>query len=169
MKTRVLSPSNVDAYRSLRLSSIVESPGVAWASHDEESLMSLQQMQQRLTATPHSLIFGGFIDEQLVAIGGFKREAMSQVQHRGNIWGLYVSPTVRGQGLGARMLTDMLDHVRQIPQLVQVTLVVRSDNDAARSMYEKFGFIKTGVDRRSVFIGGDYHDEDRMVLFLDTV
>lgn len=131
--------------------------------------MSLQQMQQRLTATPHNLILGGFIDEQLVAIGGFKREAMSQVQHRGNIWGLYVSPTVRGQGLGARMLTDMLDHVRQIPQLVQVTLVVRSDNDVARSMYEKFGFIKTGVDCRSVFIGDGYHDEDRMVLFLDTV
>lgn len=130
--------------------------------------MSLQQMQQRLTATPHNLIFGGFIDERLVAIGGFKREAMSQVQHRGNIWGLYVSPTVRGQGVGARMLTEMLDHVRQIPQLVQVTLVVRSDNDAARSMYEKFGFIKTGVDRRSTFIDGGYHDEDRMVLFLDT-
>ena len=131
--------------------------------------MSLQQMQQRLTATPLNLIFGGFIDERLVAIGGFKREAMSQVQHRGNIWGLYVSPTVRGQGVGARMLTEMLDHVRQIPQLVQVTLVVRSDNDAARLMYEKFGFIKTGVDRRSTFIDGGYHDEDRMVLFLDTV
>ncbi len=130
--------------------------------------MSLQQMQQRLTATPLNLIFGGFIDERLVAIGGFKREAMSQVQHRGNIWGLYVSPTVRGQGVGARMLTEMLDHVRQIPQLVQVTLVVRSDNDAARLMYEKFGFIKTGVDRRSTFIDGGYHDEDRMVLFLDT-
>jgi RimJ/RimL family protein N-acetyltransferase len=35
-------------------------------------------------------------------------------------------------------------------------------------MYEHFGFIKTGVDRRSVCVDGHYHDEDRMVLFLDS-
>lgn len=168
MKTRVLTPADVAAYRALRLSSIKESPGVAWASHAEESMLSLEQMQQRLMATPHQLVFGGFVDQQLVAIGGFKREAMTQIHHRGNIWGLYVSPTSRGKGLGRLMLADMLAHLRQIPELVQVTLVVSSDNDAARSMYQSFGFRKTGVDQRSVCIDGHYHDEDRMVLLLDT-
>ncbi len=168
MKTTLLTPRDVQAYRSLRLSSILESPGVAWASHAEESMLSLEQMQQRLTATPHQMVFGGFIDGQLVAIGGFKREAMSQVHHRGNIWGLYLSPTLRGKGLGRLMLSDMLAHLRQIPELVQVTLVVSSDNVAARTMYERLGFLKTGVDHRSVCIDGHYHDEDRMVLLLDT-
>ncbi len=167
MKTRSLTPADVDAYRSLRLSGIDESPGVAWASAAEERSLSLEQMQQRLTATPHQIVFGGFLDGQLVAIGGFKREAMSQIHHRGNIWGLYVSPSVRGKGFGVQMLADMLAHLRQIPELVQVTLVVSSDNDAARAMYEKFGFFKTGVDHRSVCINGHYHDEDRMVLLLD--
>ncbi|MEJ7804751.1 MAG: N-acetyltransferase [Telluria sp.] len=167
MKTRVLTPADVNAYRGLRLSGILESPGVAWASHGEESRLSLEQIQQRLTATPHQIIFGGFLDRRLVAIGGFKREAMSQVHHRGNIWGLYVAPAVRGKGLGRLMLSDMLVHMRQIPELVQLTLVVSSDNDVARSMYEKLGFVKTGVERRSVCIDGHYHDEDRMVLFLD--
>ncbi len=167
MNIRVLTPADVEAYRSLRLSGILESPGVAWASHDEENALSRQQMQERLAATPHQIVFGGFLDGELVAIGGFKREAMSQVHHRGNIWGLYVSPAVRGKGLGRLMLADMLVHLRKFPELVQVTLVVSSDNVAARSMYENIGFIKTGVDRRSVCIDGHYHDEDRMVLFLD--
>ncbi len=168
MHTRVLTPSDVHAYRSLRLSSIEESPGVAWASHAEEVALSNQQMQQRLTATPYQVVLGGFVEGQLVAIGGFKREAMSQIHHRGNIWGLYVAPAARGQGLGRRLLSDMLAHVRAIEEVVQVTLVVDSDNHAARAMYASLGFTKTGVDRRSVCIGGHYHDEDRMVLFLDT-
>ncbi len=167
METRVLTPADVDAYRSLRLSSIEESPGVAWASLAEERMLSVEQMQQRLTATPFQVVFGGFFDGQLVAIGGFKREAMTQIHHRGNIWGLYVAPAARGKGCGRTMLSAMLTHVRQIPELVQVTLVVDSDNHAARTMYESFGFSKTGVDRRSVCIDGYYHDEDRMVLFLD--
>lgn len=168
MKTRVLTDADVEAYRNLRLSSILESPGVAWASHAEESVLSLEQWQQRLAATPHQLVFGGFLDGALIAIGGFKREAMSQVHHRGNIWGLYVSPAERGKGFGKKMLGDMIAHVGQFPELVQVTLVVSSDNDGARAMYEKFGFFKTGVDHRSVCIDGHYHDEDRMVLLLTT-
>ena len=164
--TRLLTPDDVDAFRSLRLSGIQESPGVAWASYDEESALTIEQMRQRLVATPYQMLCGVFGGERLVAISGFKREAMSQIAHRGNIWGLYVAPEARGQGVASKLLEGLLAQVHSIPELVQVTLVVSSDNEAAKALYAKFGFVKTGVDFRSVCIDGHFHDEDRMVLLL---
>ncbi|PWF55126.1 GNAT family N-acetyltransferase [Massilia glaciei] len=167
MHTRLLTPGDVDAFRNLRLSGIEESPGVAWASYAEESAQTLEQTRQRLVATPYQMVFGVFNGEHLVAISGFKRESMCQISHRGNIWGLYVAPEARGQGVADKLIEGLLREVRGIPGLVQVTLVVSSDNEAARALYAKYGFIKTGVDHRSVCIDGHYHDEDRMVLLLD--
>jgi ribosomal protein S18 acetylase RimI-like enzyme len=168
MRTTILGPDDVDAFRALRLSGIQESPGVAWASYAEESAQSLEQMRQRLAATPYQMVFGVFMDASLVAIGGFKREAMSQVHHRGNIWGLYVAPGARGKGVARALIDGMLTEIRRIPELVQVTLVVSDDNAAAKALYSSLGFIKTGVDHRSVCIDGHYHDEERMVLLLDS-
>ncbi|MES3022993.1 MAG: GNAT family protein [Pseudomonadota bacterium] len=167
MHTRLLTPGDVEAFRSLRLSGIRESPGVAWASYAEESAQTIEHMRQRLMATPFQMVIGVFSGDRLVAMSGFKREAMAQIQHRGNIWGLYVAPEARGQGVAGKLIEGLLREVRRIPELVQLTLVVSSDNEAAKALYAKFGFVKTGVDQRSVCIDGHFHDEDRMVLRVD--
>jgi RimJ/RimL family protein N-acetyltransferase len=164
---RLLTPADLDAYRSLRLSGILESPGVAWATHAEEAALPLEHMRQRLIATPYLMVFGAFIADRLVALGGLKREPMVQIRHRANIWGLYVEPAARGAGVAGQLLEAMREHARQIPELLQLTLVVDSGNHAAQSLYAKLGFIQTGIDRRSVCSGGAFHDEHRMVLFLD--
>jgi ribosomal protein S18 acetylase RimI-like enzyme len=167
MHIRLLSPADLDAYRDLRLSGIDESPTAFWASHAEENAQPLENMRQRLVATPYQVVFGGFVDGQLQALAGFRREAIAQIAHRGNIWGVYVAPQARGVGLGRLLLEALLAHVRTIPEVVQITLGVRSTNDAAKALYSKLGFIKTGADLRSICIDGDYHDEDRMLLLLD--
>jgi RimJ/RimL family protein N-acetyltransferase len=168
MKARILNPGDIDSVRALRLAGIGESPAISWASHAEESAQSHEQMCQRLLATDHQVIFGGFIDERLVAMAGFKRETMLQLQHRGNIWGVYVAPEIRNGGAARQLLEALLGHAREIVELLQVTLVVGSNNDIAKALYSKLGFVKTGVDRRAVCIDGNYCDEDRMVMFLDS-
>ncbi|MFG2087683.1 MULTISPECIES: ribosomal protein S18-alanine N-acetyltransferase [unclassified Spirillospora] len=53
----------------------------------------------------------------------------------------------RGSGVGAALLTELLDEaVRRNSEAV--FLEVRADNDGARRLYERFGFDKVGIRRR---------------------
>ena len=55
-----------------------------------------------------------------------------------------VDPAYHGQGIGKRMLTDLLDHAEG----GTVFLEVRTDNVPAISLYESFGFVNVGLRRR---------------------
>ena len=167
MNIRVLCPEDIDAYKNLRLEGIEESPSSFWASYAEESNCPLEQMQNRLVATPHQVIFGVFDNGQLIAMAGFRREQIAKIEHRGNIWGVYVSPASRGLGIARQLLDSLLSHAKNIPNVIQVTLGVRTTNSAAKALYLQLGFVPTGIDRRSICIDGQFHDEERMALFFD--
>jgi len=65
---------------------------------------------------------------------------------------LAVAPGAQGQGLGARLLTALLDEAERRGQRT-VRLEVRADNDAAQRLYLRHGFVRTGV-RRGYYAGG---------------
>ncbi|MES2126877.1 MAG: N-acetyltransferase [Pseudomonadota bacterium] len=164
---RPLQPDDAAAYRALRLFSIEESPTSVWASHDEESALSQSAFAQRLTPTPHQIVMGAFHGDKLLGIAGMRRENVRKIAHRAGLWGIYVMPEARGAGLARQMVNALIAHARAQADLVQLTLCVRSSNESAKQLYTSMGFIRTGVDPRSMLIDGDFHDEDRMVLRLD--
>ena len=57
-----------------------------------------------------------------------------------------VAPAARGQGLGARLLLELLDEAARRGQRT-VRLEVRSDNAPAQRLYERHGFVREGVRR----------------------
>jgi [ribosomal protein S18]-alanine N-acetyltransferase len=57
---------------------------------------------------------------------------------------LAVRRASQGRGLGARMLTELIDEARRRDEPM-VGLEVRADNDVARRLYERFGFAEVGV------------------------
>jgi ribosomal-protein-alanine N-acetyltransferase len=57
-----------------------------------------------------------------------------------------VAATSQGKGLGARLLQALLDEAERRGQH-RVLLEVRADNEAAITLYERFGFRRTGVRR----------------------
>ena len=59
---------------------------------------------------------------------------------------LAVTPTHTGRGLGARLLTALLEEAGRRRQRV-VSLEVRADNEAAQRLYARHGFTRTGVRR----------------------
>jgi [ribosomal protein S18]-alanine N-acetyltransferase len=94
-----------------------------------------------LTGTRHYVVveddqgrFAGWAG--LAAVGG-----------QADVLTIGVRPELQGQGLGARMLTALLDEAaaRGCPE---VFLDVRADNDRARRLYERFGFTQVGVRKR---------------------
>lgn len=59
---------------------------------------------------------------------------------------LAVARTAQGNGIGARLLSALLDEAARRRQS-RVLLEVRADNDRAIALYERFGFRRAGVRR----------------------
>jgi len=63
-----------------------------------------------------------------------------------------VAPAAQGQGLGARLVEDLLEEAARRRQRT-VSLEVRADNEPAQRLYAAHGFTRTGV-RRGYYPGG---------------
>jgi ribosomal-protein-alanine N-acetyltransferase len=63
-----------------------------------------------------------------------------------------VAPGAQGQGVGALLLTELIEESDRRRQRV-VSLEVRADNAAAQRLYARHGFAQTGV-RRGYYPGG---------------
>jgi len=61
--------------------------------------------------------------------------------------GMLVSPQRRGRGIGSALLTAALDWARA-RDAHKITLQLWPDNEAARQLYRKFGFVEEGHLRR---------------------
>ena len=57
-----------------------------------------------------------------------------------------VAPAAQGQGLGTRLLLELLDEAARRGQRT-VRLEVRADNAPAQRLYERHGFVREGVRR----------------------
>ncbi len=137
---RALLVDDVDAFRALRLSGMLEKPKAFRTSYAEEAALPPMRLQQRLLHTPHQRMFGAWDGATLVGMVGLKREPIAVVHDRANIWGVYVAPQARGAGVARGLIEAALDYARTVPELRRVTLMVNVDNAAARALYRKLGF-----------------------------
>lgn len=102
-----------------------------------------------------------------VAMLGIAREARVREHHRMSIWGVYVDPLYRGQGISSRLMDAAMDHARSVQGVLQVHLIVQSNNDAAIRGYERAKFSKWGTMPRADILDGVALDYDFMVRMLD--
>ena len=65
---------------------------------------------------------------------------------------LAVAPPAQGRGLGSRLLVALLEEAGRRRQRT-VSLEVRADNAPAQRLYDRHGFVRTGV-RRGYYAGG---------------
>jgi [ribosomal protein S18]-alanine N-acetyltransferase len=65
---------------------------------------------------------------------------------QGDVLTIGVRPELQGRGIGARLLTALLEEA-VARGCLEVFLDVRADNERARSLYERFGFVPVGVRR----------------------
>ncbi len=112
-------------------------------------------------------IFGAFCgDGGLVGMTGIVREWRVKNRHRMTIWGVYVAPEARGQGLGERMLEATIAHARSRPGVLQIHLTVARTNVVASRSYERAGFVRYGRVPRAEVLNGEPVDDDLLVLML---
>jgi RimJ/RimL family protein N-acetyltransferase len=159
---RRLSTDDAGVYRELRLDGLRNAPTAFGSSYEAESKNTLEEFAERLN---RSYVAGAWLTGSLVGTAGFYRLDGLKTAHRGNIWGVYVRPDVRGHGVARALITDVLAFART--QVQQVHLSVVTENESARRLYEALGFTFYGTEPRSLFVDGRYLDEHMMVLRFD--
>ncbi len=168
MNIRLITEHDVEAYVTLRLQGLREHPEAFASSYEEEKDRPLDDLRQRLKerSTPENFTLGAWQENTLIGMVGFYREIHLKMRHKGNIWGMYVAPEGRGQGIGRRLMEAALERVENVEGLEQVNLTVVSTNAAARQLYLSLGFTVFGLEPRALKIGEQYFDEEYMVLKL---
>jgi RimJ/RimL family protein N-acetyltransferase len=164
---RRLVGADAAAFQSLRLQGLVECPLAFAASPEDEAGEAIDAVAARLADQAHGPVFGAFdADSRLVAVVGLGRERMRKLAHKAVLWGMYVAPAARRQGLGRLLVRHALAEAAATPGLRQVTLGVHAGNHAARALYESLGFTAWGTEPAAAWVDDQPHDETWMVRFL---
>jgi ribosomal protein S18 acetylase RimI-like enzyme len=84
------------------------------------------------------------------------------------VLGLAVLAEFRGRGIGTALLRETLNGARAFG-LTRVELGVRAGNAHVVPLYERFGFVREGVQKNAIRLDGEYEDLICMALLLDAV
>jgi ribosomal protein S18 acetylase RimI-like enzyme len=170
MHIRLLTEHDVIAFQTLRLRGLQETPDAFAVTADEFQQETLPRIaeQLRVKGDPaERFVLGTFEDEDtLIGIVGFFRETLSKMRHKATVWGMYVVPERRGQGIGKRLLEDLLERSTTLPGLEQVHLTLVTTNEAARHLYDTLGFRVYGLEPHAFKQGERYLGEELMLYSL---
>lgn len=150
------------AWKTLRLEALEQHPEAFSASKEAEAAAPESDYMQRLE---NNAVFGAWHDRQLVGTVGFSAMKNPKMQHRGNMWGMYLQKEHRGKGISGGLVKAVIEHARQ--HVLQVHCTVITSNLPAIKLYEKSGFRTYGTEPRSLKVAGVFHDEHYMVLSFD--
>ena len=165
MHIRQLGEDDAPDFWTLRLRGFRHDPEAFGSSHDESVARPLAQVAGDLRAADGTFVLGAF-SPGLVGIVGLRREPRRKRRHRAELWGMYVSPDARGQGVGRALLDEALRRARAVVGLEQVLLTVMAHNQAAIGLYRTLGFVVYGHAPRAMILDDRAFDEDLMRLDL---
>ena len=157
IEIRQLGPEDAAQFQSVRLRGLRESPEAFGSTYEEEVGSPLEAIAARLeraSVPPRRVVLGAFADDALIGVVGCYQEAKAKVQHKAVIWGMYVSPEARGQGLGRRLLESALAEARTWPNVERVVITVVERVRGARELYLSAGFELFGREPDALRQGG---------------
>lgn len=160
---RPITRDEAPAWRALRLEAMRAYPSAFSADPNDWERLSLDAVASRI-ALPgdDDVLFGAYLDGQLMGCAGFMCEAGAKEAHKGYLWGVYVRATLQGRGLGERLTQAVIDWAR--PRVDLLRCSVSSENLGARALYLRLGFTVYGTEPRAIRIDGRDYDEDHLVL-----
>jgi len=157
-----LDPERWEEYRALRLQALRQDASSFGSSyeenvdHPEDFWRGRLEEAQRKVET---VTLFAEVDGRLVGMLGAHRALRLKTRHVATVYGVYVDPAVRGQGVGRQLMQALLDEIGRIPEIEKLELTVNTENPAALALYRRFGFEVAGTFHRSLKVGDRYYNE----------
>ena len=159
---RQLGPEDATAYRAIRLAALAGDPAAFASDAETERARPLDWYAQ---GTSTATVLVAFDGETPIAMAGLFRSERPKTAHIATVFGVYVEPRYRGQGLAKALMAEV---VRTRPaEVIQLHLGVATNNIGALSLYKRLGFEIYGTEPRALRVEGRFIDEHLMVRFLD--
>ena len=167
MFLRVLTPADTESYRALRLEALTLEPAAFGSSAEDFENEPLESIGKRLqTIDFGNFTLGAFEGEQLVGIVTFFVEPRAKLEHKGYVFGMYVTPSARGKGIARKLLEALIARVKTYPRIKKLMLSVMTTQLEAKRLYASLGFETYALERAALKLGENYIDSEDMVLFL---
>lgn len=158
-----LTIKDLDAFYAMRLEALQNSPSSFSSSYEEESEKGKAFFQKILEDTnDRNFILGAFVDNALIGSIGIYSEQHIKLQHKGNIWGVYVKPNHRKRGIAKQLLRELIKQAK--PHFQQLCISVNTANIFVKQLYESQGFVAWGTELQAMLIDKKYYDEIHMKL-----
>ncbi len=165
MNIRVLKEQDTQVYRTIRLNALKNSPESFGSSYEEEAAFEVERFTKRITK-PNSYTFGAFEEKQLAGICNISFQPRKKMNHRAELFSMYVEPDFRSKGIGKALIERTIQSAHERKTVQQIYLTVVSSNKTAKSMYDSFGFKTYGIDRQAMRYNCKFYDHELMVLFI---
>ena len=164
MPLRIISRLDIkgpNLVKGIRLEGLRCHPEAFTSTFEDERDRPLDCFKELITL---SRIFGAVLAQKLVGVVGVRSYAEFKLRHKAMIWGMYVRREARQYGIGERLIDAAVAHAPG--EVEQLQLAVVTENEAARRLYAKAGFIEYGHQINALKHGGRYYDDILMVKFL---
>jgi len=130
--------------------------------------MTVEQEEEYIESLKNSstsTLLVGIADGKIICVGSLSAPNRERIAHQGNL-GMSVLKEYWGLGVGAQLMSALIDFAKSSDKLEIIHLQVRADNERAIALYKKMGFKEIGMYPKYTKINGEYFDDILMNLYL---
>lgn len=165
---RQLTPKDAQSFFDLRMEGLKLVPTAFGGSYEDEVAKGVGHFEGMINRQSlGNVIFGAFINDEMVGSIGILQEGGKKSAHKAMIWGMYVKPQNQKMGIGKKLVAMAIDQAKKMNEILAVTLSVESSNVAAKSLYEACGFKSWGQEPHALKVDGKFYNEDHMIYYLN--
>jgi ribosomal protein S18 acetylase RimI-like enzyme len=162
MKISRLTPQDYDQFYEIRLDSLEACPeefatdADVWKNASHETINKLLVISEARGDAP---IFGAWEEDDLVGLIGVNRDLRPSVRHKSSLWGLYVRPAYRKQGIGHALVEEVVKTLKVEPEIRLIRAVVTVTSEEALALLKKQGFKVYGQEPEAKQLNDKYFDQ----------